>query len=76
MRTAFVVAIGVAALTLTVASAQQVQSEFKSCSEAYRACLSRTHLTDECATERQWCLQTGTFADPKTKSVSTGLQRR
>jgi hypothetical protein len=70
------VAISVGALTLTVASAQQAQSEFKNCTEAYWACLSRTRMKDQCATERQWCLQTGTFADPKTKSVATGLQRR
>jgi hypothetical protein len=76
MRTAFVVAFCVAALTLTVASAQQAQSEFKNCTEAYWACLSRTQMKAECAMERQWCLQTGTFADPKSKAVTTGLQRR
>jgi hypothetical protein len=57
-------------------SANQQKSEPKSCSEAYVPCKSQTGLPKECEAARQWCMKTGTFADPKTKSVSMGLRKR
>ena len=52
------------------------QSAFKTCTEAYRACVSKTRLAKECATEREWCTKTGTFADPVSKTVSSGLRKK
>ena len=71
-----VATIGLAALTFNVASAEQKKIEFKTCSEAYAACWFDTHLRKECEKERQWCLRTGTFANPKTKAVSMGLRKK
>jgi hypothetical protein len=68
--------IGLAVLTLDVASAEEKKSKFQTCSEAYAACWFETHLAKECEKEKQWCLQTGTFANPKTKSVYMGLRRK
>jgi len=77
MREAITAIVSVAVLLLAVAAgAQQTQNEFKTCTEAFWACRSKTGMQAECETERQWCLRTGTFADPKTRSVSTGLQRK
>lgn len=61
-----------AALTDTAES----QSAFRTCTEAYQACVSKTRLAKECATEKEWCRQTGTFADPVSKTVSSGLQKK
>lgn len=52
------------------------QSAHKTCTDAYQACVSRTKLARECAAEKEWCRKTGTFADPVTKAVSSGLQKR
>jgi hypothetical protein len=52
------------------------QSPPKSCSDAYSACASKHRLTKECEAEKQWCVQTGTFADPKTKAALTGLRKK
>jgi hypothetical protein len=71
-----IVGVGVAGLLVTAASAQQTQSEPKTCSDAYAPCKSQTGLPKECEAARQWCLKTGTFADPKTKSVSMGLRKK
>jgi hypothetical protein len=71
-----VATIGLAVLTLDVASAEQKKIEFKTCSEAYSACWHEPNLRNECETERQWCLQTGTFANPKTKAVYMGLRKK
>jgi hypothetical protein len=68
--------IGFSVLTLDVASAKDKEIEFKTCSEAYAACWYGTHLREECEKERRWCLQTGTFANPKTKAVHMGLRKK
>lgn len=52
------------------------QSAPKTCSEAFSACTTKHRLPKECETEKQWCVKTGSFADPKTKEVSSGLQKR
>lgn len=52
------------------------QSAPKTCSDAYSACATETHLPKDCEMEKQWCLKTGTFAHPKTKTVTMGLQKR
>jgi hypothetical protein len=71
------IGIGIAALMASVAIAQQKQGgAFKTCSEAHAACFARYRLATECGRERQWCLQTGTFADPETKAVAIGLQKK
>ena len=46
------------------------------CSTAYNDCRTQTRMTKECEAERVWCMQTGTFANPKTKEVSMGLRKR
>jgi hypothetical protein len=33
-------------------------------------------LRGECEKERQWCLRTGSFANPKTKAVHMGLRKK
>jgi hypothetical protein len=71
------IGIGVAALVADVANAQHKPAgSFKTCSEAHWACLTRHRLPTECETEKRWCLQSGTFADPVTKTVSMGLQKK
>jgi hypothetical protein len=73
-----VIAIGFAgflAAAFAVNSAW-AQSTPKTCSEAYSACTSKHHLPKECDAEKQWCVKTGSFADPKTKAVTSGLQKR
>ena len=52
------------------------QSAPKTCSDAYHQCRTQTGLQKECETERQWCMQTGSFADPKTKTVSMDLKKK
>ena len=77
MHKAVMISIGIAAAMANPVNAQQKQGgDFKTCSEAYWACLNRYRLFTECAKERQWCLQTGTFADPVTKAVSVGLRKK
>jgi hypothetical protein len=63
-------------LSTAVASAQQKSSEPKTCSEAFFACKNQNQPVADCRTELDWCKKTGTFADPKTKSVSMGLQKK
>lgn len=63
-------------LLVTVASAQQKPSEPKTCSDAFWACKSQKNLVTDCQKEMDWCRQTGTFADPKTKAVSMGLLKK
>ena len=73
-----IVGASIAGLLAEAAVTGSVRSQGapKSCSEAHAACKSQTRMSTECEAERQWCLKTGTFANPKTKSVSTGLQKR
>jgi len=52
------------------------QSGLRTCTDAYRACVEKTRLARECEAERVWCRKTGTFADPVTKSVSSGLRKK
>jgi hypothetical protein len=52
------------------------QGKPKTCTEAHSACTSQTKMKKECETELGWCKQTGSFADPKTKAVTSGLQKR
>ena len=78
MRNPVVLWAGVAGLLASAAPLDTAlsQSAFKTCTEAYRACVSRTRLAKECATEHEWCRQTGTFADPVSKIVSSGLRKK
>jgi hypothetical protein len=73
-----VVVIGFAGLLAAafVANSAKAQSAPKTCSEAFSACTSKHHLLKECDAEKQWCVKTGSFADPKTKAVTSGLQKR
>ena len=71
------IAVGASIILLaTIAVAQQKQSEPKTCSDAFWVCKSQSRPVSDCQTEREWCLKTGTFADPKTKAVSMGLLKR
>jgi hypothetical protein len=77
MRTLMIIA-SVAGLLVGTAATSSVwaQTKLKTCSEAHSACASQTKLKKECETELGWCKQTGSFADPKTKAVTSGLQKR
>lgn len=57
-------------------SAVWSQGAPKSCSEAYSACALNKHLSKQCEEEKQWCIKTGTFADPKTKAATINLQKK
>lgn len=73
------VAAGVALLgmAITVTAPAWAQGAPRTCSEAYTACTSRqVNLAKDCEAEKQWCLKTGSFADPKTKSVTTNMQKK
>ena len=59
-----------------VTSVAEAQGTPKTCSEAYSACASKHSLPKECEAEKQWCIKTGTFADPKTKAVNSPLEKR
>lgn len=78
MRKLLVIGASIAGLlaAASVTSTVSSQGTPKTCSEAYSACTSKYRLPKECEAEKQWCTKTGTFADPKTKAVSTGLQKR
>jgi hypothetical protein len=78
LRRLLTIGAGGAALLATVfaTGAVQAQSKAKSCSDAYAECTSRTHMSKECEAERAWCVKTGTFADPKTKAVLSGLRKK
>jgi hypothetical protein len=77
MHRVVAIVVCIAALTANVANAQQKQGgNFQTCSEAHLACLTRYRLPEECEKERQWCLRTGTFANPKTKAVHLGLRKK
>jgi hypothetical protein len=75
-----VLAIGAGAAVLLAAAfpvgGARAQGAPKTCTEAYLRCKARAPATQECEEERKWCLQTGTFADPKTKEVSMDLRKR
>jgi hypothetical protein len=78
MRKALVICTSIAGLlaATSVVNFAGAQSTPKTCSEAYSACTSKYHLPKECDAEKQWCVKTGSFADPKTKAVTSGLQKR
>ena len=73
-----VIGTSVAALLAGAAATSSVwsQNKLKTCSDAYTACASETKMAKECETEREWCKKTGSFANPKTKSVTSDLQKR
>ena len=66
--------VGLAGLPVTTYAWSQ--STPKTCSDAHFQCKTKTGLSKECEEERQWCMQTGTFADPKTKTVVMGLRKK
>ena len=73
------VVTGVAGTALWMAIAVPsawTQGAPKTCSDAYAACTKQTGMAKECETEMQWCVKTGTFADPKTKATTSDLQKR
>jgi hypothetical protein len=78
MRRFLVIGAGAAAFLTTAFApgAVQAQGKAKSCSDAYAECTSRTQMSKECEAERAWCVKTGTFADPKTKAVLSGLRKK
>ena len=51
------------------------QSAPKTCTEAYTAC-TKESTPAECEAEKKWCLQSGAFAHPKTKALTSGLKKR
>ena len=78
MRKVLAISASIAGLlaAASVVDSAGAQSAPKTCSEAYSACTSKYHLPNECDVEKKWCVKTGSFADPKTKAVSSGLQKR
>jgi hypothetical protein len=78
MRRLLVIGACIAGLALmaSVTGPGWSQKPPKTCSEAYSACASQTGLPKECEVERQWCIKSGTFADPKTKATTSGLAKK
>ena len=78
MRKLMVISASIAGLLAGAAATSSVwsQGKAKTCTEAYSACTAQTKMKKECETEMGWCKQTGSFADPKTKAVTSGLQKR
>jgi hypothetical protein len=78
MRKLLVIGASLAGLLAGTAATSSVwsQTKLKTCSEAHSACTSQTKMKKECEAELGWCKQTGSFADPKTKAVTSGLQKR
>ena len=78
MHKVLVISTSIAGLlaVASVVDSAGAQSTPKTCAEAYSACTSKYHLPKECDAEKQWCVKTGSFADPKTKAVTSGLQKR
>ncbi len=68
-------AAGLSAIASLIGAAWS-QSAPGTCSEAFTSCKSQTGLAKECEAERQWCMKTGTFANPRTKAVSLGLRKK
>lgn len=60
----------------TFTSTGWAQGAPKTCSDAFSSCVVETHMNKECDSEKRWCLKTGSFAHPKTKTVTSGLQKR
>jgi hypothetical protein len=56
-------------------SVARSQSAPKTCTEAYTAC-TKESTPAACEAEKKWCLQSGAFAHPKTKALTSGLQKR
>jgi len=75
MRRLVVIAAGLLAAA-AFTNAAMSQGKPKTCSEAQSACTSQTSLPKECAAEKDWCMKTGSFADPKTRAVSSGLKKK
>lgn len=77
MRTLVIVA-SLAGMLAGAAATSSVwsQTKVKTCSEAHSACTSQTKMKKECEAELGWCKNTGSFADPKTKAVTSGLQKK
>jgi hypothetical protein len=78
MRKLIVIGASLAGLMAgaAVISSAWSQGKAKTCTEAYSACTAQTKMKKECETELEWCKKTGSFADPKTKAVASGLQKR
>ena len=73
------VVIGASAALLALAISPGVarsQRALKTCSEAFYACIAETRMATECETEKRWCIKTGSFAHPKTKALTSDLQKR
>jgi hypothetical protein len=78
MRVAMVLGASLVALLASAALVDTARSQSgpRSCSEAYQTCVSKTRMSKECGAERDWCKHTGTFADPVSKTVTSGLQKK
>ena len=78
MHRLILVSASVAGLLAGMAATSSVwsQTKLKTCSEAHSACTSQTKMKKECEAELGWCKNTGSFADPKTKAVTSGLQKK
>jgi hypothetical protein len=49
----------------------------KSCSDAYRACSGPSATVPKaCDEQKKWCMSTGTFEDPKSKSLHLNLLKK
>jgi hypothetical protein len=49
----------------------------KSCTEAHRACAGTAATVPKaCDEQKKWCMSTGTFEDPKTKSLHLNLIKK
>jgi hypothetical protein len=78
MHRLFVIGASIAGVLALAASISVAQSQGapKTCSEAQWACTKETNMSAACEAEKNWCIQTGAFAHPKTKALTSGLQKR
>jgi cell division protein FtsN len=78
MHMSVIVGASIAAVLALAASTSVARSQGapKTCSEAHWACTKETNMPAACEAEKNWCIQTGAFAHPKTKALTSGLQKR
>jgi hypothetical protein len=49
----------------------------RSCTDAYRACVGTSATVPKaCDEQKKWCMSTGTFEDPKSKSLHLDLLKK
>lgn len=78
MRAVVLSAVAIGALLGAGLATSPVWSQAapRTCTEAYLACTAKKNLAKACEDEKQWCMKTGTFADPQSKATTSNLRKR